>query len=235
MGLSIAGFNNPDPTSTQGTVYTVQDGDCLWNIAQAWVIAQAKAKGETPPTGHDLDVATANELQIIEDANPQIVGQNGSGTFDLIYAGDKIDIPNGQSGGPGVTAQQGARGFNAPDTPSTTQPGVWAGSTTLQAGQDVLSADGQYDLVMQSDGNLVLYKLKRPWHKSDGYADDTPVWASNTAGKPATQAVQSGGNIILYAADGKTVIATISESSLPQNLLPVVAGTPGGVEVGGNH
>lgn len=62
------------------------------------------------------------------------------------------------------------------------------------AGHSVSSPDGEFDLVMQTDGNLVMYD-----------ASSTPVWHSQTAGQAATRAVmQADGNFVVY--NGSTPI-----------------------------
>ncbi len=229
MSVGVVKLNNPDPpANANATIYDVKSGDCLWDIAMAQVL-----KEHPNLSGRDLLTATANELQLIEQANPQIVGPDGSGTYDLIFPNDKIAIPGGQSqpgSTPAATAQAGARGFNPPDLPIGTPPGVWS-TSKLKAGQDILSADGKYDLVIQEDGNLVLYKLKTPYQRSENYSEDEVVWSSGTNGQPVTEAGRDGGNIILYGADGNPV-KTISESSLPQNYFRVVVATPGGLQIG---
>jgi hypothetical protein len=66
----------------------------------------------------------------------------------------------------------------------------------LQANQnlgfndELFSNNGWFRLVMQTDGNLVLYRTQVGW----------PLWASNTAGQPVSQAVMG--------ADGNFVAAT---------------------------
>jgi hypothetical protein len=82
----------------------------------------------------------------------------------------------------------------------------------------LISCDGRFKLVMQTDGNLVLYMngTTALWStgtvgsgatqaamQTDGnfvlYAGATPVWASNTAGHPnAVISVQNDGNVVIY-------------------------------------
>jgi hypothetical protein len=55
--------------------------------------------------------------------------------------------------------------------------------------QDITSADGRFKLVMQPDGNLVLYQ------NSNG----RPLWASNTFQTDVNRAeMQTDGNFVLY-------------------------------------
>jgi hypothetical protein len=65
----------------------------------------------------------------------------------------------------------------------------------LSVNQQLVSSNGKARLVMQSDGNLVLYRV----------ADNRALWASGTYGKPMTQALmQTDGNFVGYNA-GKTI------------------------------
>jgi surface antigen len=75
-----------------------------------------------------------------------------------------------------------------------------AGSSTLsvghelQAGQELVSVGGQYTLVMQSDGNLVIY--------GNGCA----LWASGTVGTGGAYLnMQTDGNLVIYTSAAKPV------------------------------
>jgi hypothetical protein len=87
----------------------------------------------------------------------------------------------------------------------------------LYPGQSINTADGNYHLIMQTDGNLVLYSPSRAlWEtgtngdsvayldmQSDGnmvlYGTNGPLWYSNTAGFGALHLeVQQDGNLVLY-------------------------------------
>jgi hypothetical protein len=76
---------------------------------------------------------------------------------------------------------------------STLNPGG-----TLSAGQELGSPDGHYDLLMQSDGNLVLYT-----------AGGRALWSSKTGGQTGDQAVmQTDGNLVLYDASSQAIWST---------------------------
>lgn len=65
---------------------------------------------------------------------------------------------------------------------------------TMSAGQYILSGNVQHVLMLQTDGNLVLYHNK------------SAVWNSHTAGSGATQLMmQMDGNLVLYTAAGTAV------------------------------
>lgn len=63
-----------------------------------------------------------------------------------------------------------------------------ATNAALLPGQFLLSPDRQSVLVLQGDGNLVLY------------SDFAPVWSTGTFGSPGRLVMQSDGNLVLYDA-----------------------------------
>ncbi len=91
----------------------------------------------------------------------------------------------------------------------------------LAHGQSVVSCDGRFTLVMQTDGNLVLYQgASALWNtdtdgsagqyatmQTDGnfvlYDPTRALWASGTSGNPgAWLALQTDGNLIVYTSAG---------------------------------
>jgi hypothetical protein len=68
----------------------------------------------------------------------------------------------------------------------------------LQVDESLDSPSGQLSLVLQSDGNLVLYDQDRQ-----------PVWASGTDGQDvSTATMQEDGNLVLYSSGGSAVWAS---------------------------
>lgn len=62
----------------------------------------------------------------------------------------------------------------------------------LKAGQGINSANGAYQLAMQMDGHLVLYRL----------ADGTPIWYTGKTGfANGFLAMQADRNLVVYRAD----------------------------------
>ncbi|HKP89224.1 MAG TPA: CHAP domain-containing protein [Thermoleophilaceae bacterium] len=90
---------------------------------------------------------------------------------------------------------------------SQRQP-LWASNTVnsgagpgdvMTAGQYLTTANGQYKLVMQGDGNLVLYTANF----------SRALWASNTAGHSgARTAMQTDGNLVIYGPSNEVLFAT---------------------------
>lgn len=72
---------------------------------------------------------------------------------------------------------------------------------TLNADDTVTASNKAFQLVMQRDGNLVIYHLDAQGERS------IPTWASNTTGNSAAQArLQDDGNLVVYRADGTTPV-----------------------------
>ncbi|MBT2407699.1 MULTISPECIES: FG-GAP-like repeat-containing protein [unclassified Streptomyces] len=77
--------------------------------------------------------------------------------------------------------------------------------TTLASGQQYTT--GSSKLVMQTDGNLVLYTK-----------DNKPVWATNTNGNPGAVArMQTDGNFVVYTANGSTALWSSKTSNHPNS------------------
>lgn len=76
--------------------------------------------------------------------------------------------------------------------------GWLAAGTSLARGQSTTSCDGRFQLVMQHDGNLVLYQARAG-----------AVWSSGTHGTAADVAVmQTDGNLVVYAPGGRALWAS---------------------------
>lgn len=90
----------------------------------------------------------------------------------------------------------------------------------LTTNQFIQSADGRFKLIMQGDGNLVLYfGASALWvspgtygttntasFQTDGnlvvYGPSGPRWASSTYAPGAELSLQNDGNLVVYAMDG---------------------------------
>jgi hypothetical protein len=97
---------------------------------------------------------------------------------------------------------------------------VWLG-----AGMSIASQDGRFQLVMQTDGNLVLYGPAGAlwWTSSNGpgrtmlfqsdgnlvvYGPTGAVWAINQQNWGAEMTLQNDGNLVIRAEDGRIVWQT---------------------------
>ena len=99
---------------------------------------------------------------------------------------------------------------------------------SFHRGGKLFSTNGQFMLILQSDGNLVLYALggRALWCtcrtgadtlalQTDGnlvaYASGWPLWASNTSGRGSYKLVmQDDGNLVIYSSSGAPVWATMT-------------------------
>ncbi|NYI03951.1 hypothetical protein [Allostreptomyces psammosilenae] len=101
----------------------------------------------------------------------------------------------------------------------------------LEQNEAWVSPNGRASLIMQGDGNLVLYCDGEPvWQARDvwpnGYVavfqsdgnfvvydiDGNPIWASNTAGQGAYLAVQNDCNVVIYDRNGVPIWHTNTAS-----------------------
>ncbi len=84
---------------------------------------------------------------------------------------------------------------------------VYAGDTLnpgemLRRGERLTSGNHRYTLIMQPDGNLVLYDARRH-----------PLWASNTQGQRVERCImQTDGNLVLYLYNGQPVWASRTDA-----------------------
>lgn len=125
----------------------------------------------------------------------------------------------------------------------------------LEVGQSLTSNNGAYRLVLQDDGNLVLYAgeqsvwatatdgqdVQRAEVQEDGnfvlYTPDKPVWASQTAGADNVRLVlQDDRNLVLYSGDDAKWSSETHTDEVPAAPVeaapePEVAAEPVAVEV----
>lgn len=72
----------------------------------------------------------------------------------------------------------------------------------LDINEQLLSDNGYLNLILQADGNLVLYRTQF----------DHALWASNTQGSPVAYVImQNDGNLVAYSANGTAYWATGTE------------------------
>jgi hypothetical protein len=110
----------------------------------------------------------------------------------LVYVGGLPTFASLGVGEPIIVPESWGLGANAASTPLS--PGQ-----TLQIGQTIRSPNGRAQLVLQTDGNLVLY---------DGQGHNA-LWASGTNGKPSHHAImQTDGNFVLYDAQNRPLWAS---------------------------
>jgi nucleoid-associated protein YgaU len=74
---------------------------------------------------------------------------------------------------------------------------------SLGIDQKLTSSNGKYTLVMQGDGNLVLYtkEEERRFRRDVAVA----VWASKTSGEKVRLVLQDDRDLVIYTADGRAL------------------------------
>ncbi len=133
----------------------------------------------------------APTLYSAQAMTPSIFRDITNGSNGAYSAGSGWDFVTGW-GTPGVSVLHSA--ICVPTTP------IYGGNinegTTLKPAQIVYSASGSHRLVMQDDGNLVLYNT------TSGAA----LWNSGTSGNAGAYAVfQTDGNFVVYSANGRAL------------------------------
>ena len=84
-------------------------------------------------------------------------------------------------------------------TTATANLGIFAAGRILRPGQYIYSQNGQYALVMQTDGNLVVYKNPTP--NQSGVWTGQALWGSGNDGhQGAIAAMQGDGDLVMYDA-----------------------------------
>jgi glutamate racemase len=193
---------NPNPAGynagANGANYVkVTPGESLWQIATNVVLNRNQIEN-IHPTPVQLNAQIGQEVQLIERANPQIVQNGGSGTYDLIWAGDEIDVPN-IAQIPGIAPQAGAVpgwAING-NEPGTVLPA----GTRLNLGDHYTSPNGEYELVMQYHGDLVLYRNNPNGTQTRVFETGTYEGNPYSLGVGDHAVIQSDGNLVVFRAN----------------------------------
>ncbi len=198
------------------------------NTSQHFISNAANCEGQTVEGGLGFVYAgeAAGTVGIYRCASPN--GRDHLTTItpqECTNAGYRVEGRQGFAFPPG--GQQVAPPPQAPPAPANC--GVLGINGVLNVNQSVTSCDGRFVLVMQGDGNLVLYQrigqgIQALWHtrtngtnanraimQGDGNfvvydAQNRARWNSRTYNNPgATLAVQNDGNVVVYSAQGRAL------------------------------
>ena len=168
-GSSVAA-NDPLNLAAWGPSPTPMPGG--WPLETIWQYTDNNA------FGYDGDRfnGTAAGLEAMALGHPAGGGTAGAGT------------PAGGGTPGGGTAGGGGTPGSTPDLGTNLTPG-----RVMLGGQELVSANHRYHVVMQRDGNLVLYGPSGP-----------ALWASATEGNPGARAVMAtSGDLVVITASGR--------------------------------
>ncbi|HSZ38527.1 MAG TPA: carbohydrate-binding protein [Trebonia sp.] len=143
-----------------------------------------------------LDIANSSGTNLSGNINVPATG--AWQTWTTVNA--TVNLPAGQQT---LTIDQDNGGWNihqltfTGSSSSAGSCGQLTANQELTANQSLASCNGEYTLIMQGDGNLVLYQ------------GSTALWASGTVGSGADEAIMQGdGNLVVYTGSGTPVWAS---------------------------
>jgi hypothetical protein len=142
-----------------------------------------------------LHIANSSGTNLSGDINVPATG--AFQTWTTLNA--TVTLPAGQQT---LTIDQDNAGWNIhqltfASSSSTSSCGELSANQELTSNESLASCNGDYSLIMQSDGNLVLYE------------GGTALWASGTVGSGADEAIMQGdGNFVVYTSAGSPVWAS---------------------------
>ena len=206
-GVSSSGTTLPTGLLTSGQCLLSPDGHFELIMQADGNLVLYNQNGEALwSTGTQTNPGAFLRLQ----ANGYLGVLNANNTTQLFYATNSTGTPNPDlvlqddgnlvlyangSGGGAVSAvwTTGTGGSGATfSTCNQTSPSTLSVGSYLDAGACLLSPDHDYELIMQADGNLVLY--------FQSAAD--PLWASGTDVRGAYANLQTDGNLIVNSTRG---------------------------------
>ncbi|HZR54487.1 MAG TPA: hypothetical protein VFB06_33935 [Streptosporangiaceae bacterium] len=217
-------------------------GPQIWGCGQGWqgtnyggAVTGNLVEGENVGYGYAVNGVTDWTITANTDTARHVgVVSQGCGTTPAQPAAFLVQSATSSTLQPGFASGNldGVVGVSEPDILSVGQPP--ADCTFLESGQalypdqSLASCDGRFHLILQLDGNLVLYQGASPlWAtatngtgravaimQDDGNfviydATGHAVWATGTAGHPgAYAAAQDDGNFVIYEGGGHPLWAT---------------------------
>ncbi|MDI1460645.1 protein kinase [Catellatospora sp. KI3] len=217
-------------------------------LAGAGVAIGAAAGGDTPVAGPSAIGSPASAAPVLPEMSPQagqgssVADPSGSTTAPpattttvVITVPGSGTVPTAGTPSRAASAKPATQQTPGPVTTTAAPPPPppppppsfqLQSGERLSPGEKLLSTNGRYTLIMQYDGNLVLYQWPTPiWSsctaghdgafaimQSDGnfvVRDSQPYYATGTAGHPySVLQVQDDGNMVVYAAGHVAVWAS---------------------------
>jgi len=240
LSSSVVSNNMPTTIAAGGTanvtIVMKNTGNAYWYNSGKYSVNL----GTSAPQGRSSQFKTSTWLGADRPAKmtePVVApGQNATFSFSIkaplavnIYSESFSLVAEGWSWfGQSVTNSVNVGGATSPPTPPTppasTSPNYLAPNQGLGLNSSIVSPNGKYRLIMQGDGNLVLYSPNRAiwWTgtqntgaslfviQGDGnmviYSPAKAVWASWTQNRGAkTLFLQDDGNLVLYDASFRPI------------------------------
>jgi hypothetical protein len=172
-------------------------------VAAAGTSAQLTLANVTSGTAYD-DSVTLNTAGLgLATGTYHVVNASGTAVPQEAVSGGicaEANLPAASLAAWRVVSGAAPSGTAAPSNCGDSAPvacGTLTANHALATGQSLASCNGDYTLDMQGDGNLVLYQ------------GGTALWASNTSGSAADEAIMQGdGNLVLYTSAGSPVWAS---------------------------
>jgi Beta-galactosidase len=172
-------------------------------LASSGTSAQLTLANATSGTAYN-DSVTFNTAGLGLTAGPyHVVNASGTAVPQEAVSGGicaEANLPAASLAAWRVVSGAAPSGTTAPANCGDSAPvacGTLTANHELAIGQSLASCNGEYALTMQGDGNLVLYQ------------GGTALWASNTSGSAADEAIMQGdGNLVLYTSAGSPVWAS---------------------------
>ena len=197
-------------TTATGTLSIRNDGNATWYKTGRFPMSlgtssptDRSSKFYSPSWSSPSRVSVMNEDSVAP-------GQTATFTVSLkapIYNGDYTEtfsrVVDSLTWTPQVISQTiTVSGGQAP--PANTK----SANQSFNLGESIQSSDGRYRLILQEDGNLVLYSPNRA------------LWWTGTQGRPVTRAVvQEDGNLVLYDSGGRHYWATWTQGNSMATLI----------------
>ncbi|HEY5399819.1 MAG TPA: beta-galactosidase [Trebonia sp.] len=172
-------------------------------VASSGTSAQLTLANITSGTAYDNSVTVKVAGLGLTAGTYHVVNASGAAVPQEAVSGGvcaEADLPAASLAAWSVVPGAAPSGTAAPSNCGASVPvpcGTLPAGQQLTAGQSLASCNGDYTIDMQGDGNLVLYQ------------NGTPLWASNTSGSAADEAImQDDGNLVLYTSSGSPVWAS---------------------------
>jgi len=162
----------------------------------------ATGGGSGNPVVFSVDPASGPGVCKVSGTNGTTLNYTGAGTcvIDANQAGDTT-----YATAPQVTGSTTVTLYTLPPPPPSclsppTDSTIVAGQELCSTNQAISASNGQYELIMQSDGSLVIYS-----------ASGGAIWSSGTGGHPTDSPyaiMQTDGNFVIYKSSGGVLYAS---------------------------